>query len=148
MTDLQNRVQRGAQWMDENYPGWVDEIDLDSLNMGDEFSCVAAQASGMRYGDVCEDHFGECSIEISETRAYQIGLYDSCQYRELTEAWRMLILERRSTVETEKTSIDELMRAHAERMHEMHDNNTVGDYSFLGALSIFMVDLKKNGHLG
>ena len=37
------RVRNGARWLDENFPGWVDRIDLETLNLSNGESCICGQ---------------------------------------------------------------------------------------------------------
>lgn len=37
-------VAAGAQWLDENFPGWEREIDLGTLNLNSCQNCVCGQA--------------------------------------------------------------------------------------------------------
>lgn len=36
-------VNRGAEFLDENYPGWAGLIDTDALDIGDSCGCVLGQ---------------------------------------------------------------------------------------------------------
>lgn len=46
MTDLQQRVSRGAKLLDEKMPGWFEKIDLGKLCMSDGTVCVLGQLWG------------------------------------------------------------------------------------------------------
>jgi hypothetical protein len=37
------RVCRGARWLDENFPGWEERIDLDSLQLTSAYKCICGQ---------------------------------------------------------------------------------------------------------
>lgn len=37
------RVQRGARWLTENFPGWQDRIDPDTLNLASAEMCICGQ---------------------------------------------------------------------------------------------------------
>jgi len=43
MNDVQERVARGAAWLDENRPGWRDAISLQELDMRSGCDCVLGQ---------------------------------------------------------------------------------------------------------
>lgn len=43
MSSIQERVQRGAQWLDEVRPGWRDEINLKIFDISDCEVCVLGQ---------------------------------------------------------------------------------------------------------
>jgi hypothetical protein len=36
-------VANGARWLDENFPGWVDRIDIDRLRLIDAHKCICGQ---------------------------------------------------------------------------------------------------------
>lgn len=40
---VEARVAAGAQWLDEQLPGWADKVDLEQLNMSSPFWCVLGQ---------------------------------------------------------------------------------------------------------
>jgi hypothetical protein len=42
--DMKIAVKQGTFWLDENYPGWAERIDLDSLKMQSCENCVIGQA--------------------------------------------------------------------------------------------------------
>lgn len=43
MSDVKARVARGADWLDEKYPGWFKVIDLAILDISDCHQCVLGQ---------------------------------------------------------------------------------------------------------
>jgi len=43
---LAERVAAGAEWLDANYPGWVDHVDLVLLDIRDCEDCVLGQLAG------------------------------------------------------------------------------------------------------
>lgn len=48
--DYAARVARGIALMDEKWPGWATEIDLETLNIADGSCCVTAQYAKHREG--------------------------------------------------------------------------------------------------
>jgi hypothetical protein len=40
---VQQRVRNGARWLDENFPGWMDRINLDTLALDDANTCICGQ---------------------------------------------------------------------------------------------------------
>src|SRR4051812_23092318 len=44
---IAERVQRGASLLDTEFPGWVDQVDLSSLNLASGCDCIL----GQRFGD-------------------------------------------------------------------------------------------------
>jgi hypothetical protein len=99
MSDITERVERGAALLDEKRPGWWQGIDLDRLDIGSPCNCVAGQlgtgedpysltvsALGIWGADEeCEHGFEAPFAMITSDR----------EYGPLTEAWRDLITRRR-----------------------------------------------------
>jgi hypothetical protein len=91
---IKQRVQNGVRWLDKNYPGWRDEIQVDHLKITDCYNCIAGQLTG---GQTCyslfrkhnftqheQAHFGFFHpIELDESQ-------DSLEpyYYELQLAWQ------------------------------------------------------------
>lgn len=44
--DAKLAVKRGIYWLDENYPGWAQQINLEMLDMSECTDCVIGQAIG------------------------------------------------------------------------------------------------------
>ena len=42
----ENRIERGAAWLDEHHPGWRDKVNVDTLDLSDCTMCVLGQLSG------------------------------------------------------------------------------------------------------
>lgn len=40
---VEERVRNGARWLDENFPGWIDRIDLDTLALSSSGNCICGQ---------------------------------------------------------------------------------------------------------
>lgn len=38
-----SRIHRGAQWLDDNYPGWREHVDLATLDMSSDVRCILGQ---------------------------------------------------------------------------------------------------------
>ena len=41
--ELEERVEKGAAWLDRNVPDWVDRVEVQSLKMSDTCRCVLGQ---------------------------------------------------------------------------------------------------------
>jgi hypothetical protein len=56
VTDLtiEQRVANGVAWLDENVPGWLDRIELPTLDMKSDCRCVIGQVVG-KYNRIIED---------------------------------------------------------------------------------------------
>lgn len=113
MGEIDGRVREGAAWLDENRPGWVDAINLDTLEMRHGRVCLLAQAYGAPYwtlmkcgcrcpicvptgeGEVREDPL--MAPEEAVARGFvnaDADLFDS-EYPALRLAWTQLIEARR-----------------------------------------------------
>lgn len=100
MTTIAERVEAGARWLDENRPGWVDRIDLDTLDLGDPCRCVLGQLwdryelapLSARYEDGDQEYGDWIAGDRGFHREGRIG------YSDLTDAWRALIVARRAQV--------------------------------------------------
>lgn len=85
-------VLRGMAWLDANAPGWLGNVDLDSLNMEftkrDAFS--QATNAALKHSISTDDMFYGRGRDRIKTNA------NSLEYRSLTNTWRELIKLRRS----------------------------------------------------
>lgn len=70
MNQFTDQVAKGAAWLDANYPGWVDVIDLDSLDISDCTSCVMAQVND---GLIGPDERGQLIAQAVETMPPNLG---------------------------------------------------------------------------
>lgn len=112
MTTITERVEQGADLLDEKRPGWWRVIDLDRLDISQPCNCVAGQLGALHEGlTVSAYGDGLAMLDISQKTAVACGLDFACdaeqgtassaqravdeEYRQLTEAWRALILKRR-----------------------------------------------------
>ncbi|WP_181785668.1 hypothetical protein [Streptomyces phytophilus] len=108
--DYRERVERGAVFLDEKVPGWVDRIDLDTLDVAADSLCVAAQAVGSAYY-IAQTKLGQ-SDEDAQERGFVLPEHEHDEradeliaadeddevetiYAPLTQAWRRLIERRR-----------------------------------------------------
>lgn len=87
------RVSAGAKWLDEHHPGWVDKIDLESLDLNDCAECVLGQL----FGDFHEAVERFDMVDLGYSRGFScLVLSSNTRYHALTAEWRRLILERRA----------------------------------------------------
>lgn len=100
--DIVRRVEAGAAWLDENKPGWVDQIDLDRLDMYERPDCILGQLYG-NFNNVAQ-YFGDEPTEerpLSHDAAVSFGFFaanlERCEeeYAILQSAWKRLITTRR-----------------------------------------------------
>ena len=67
-TEAAERVLRGAAWLDENHPGWENNLDLSKLEMSQCDWCVLGQAVGSYWDTVEQATFAlvEQGLVVSE----------------------------------------------------------------------------------
>lgn len=87
MSTIEERVARGAAWLDDNVLGWQNRIDLDRLDMGNRYHCVLGQL----YGNYM---FGPLARDEAQTLGLQRTGADG--YAHLEVEWRRVITERRA----------------------------------------------------
>lgn len=117
------RVEFGAAWLDEVEPGWIDRLDLATLQLSDVSCCVIGQLDRARgvqdfdwargvQGFMLEDslwtrlgfridqldygnalRFGFWLLEGVDY--LDVGTHYSDEYAELTDAWRRCVARRR-----------------------------------------------------
>lgn len=91
-------VERGITWLNFRFPGWVEKIDLDTLDLNNNSCCVLGQL----FGDSMCIHLIYGYKEEGKTWAdkhafdIQTGLFCDEAYAELTEIWKQKILDTRS----------------------------------------------------
>lgn len=97
------RVQAGAAYLDEHEPGWVDRIDLETLDINSQCQCILGQLHGSyrdappveAAADADGSHYGVLAWAIP----LGFGMnWNDCitDGRKLTAAWRELISARRA----------------------------------------------------
>jgi hypothetical protein len=106
MLSIEQRVQNGATFLDANVVGWVDKINLKTLNIASSCKCVVGQVTGKAY------HEGVRSLGLGHpldgrgyeraNMGFQFGDADSIirDNGNLTAAWKALILARRALPDT------------------------------------------------
>lgn len=113
MSTIEERVARGAAWLDDVLPDWwkTHEIDLDSLDMSDSCQCVIGQLYPLPVGeDDPDDGLGGFDRAVERTwfdltypAARERGLLAvggvaerPVEYLQLGDEWRRVITERRA----------------------------------------------------
>jgi hypothetical protein len=88
-------AERGAQLLDQEYPGWADKVNLDVLDMASCHWCVAGQ----------QDEFGAVVFRLRHATGdreprfvsrYGFDTYGNEPYEPLEAEWRRLIAARTS----------------------------------------------------
>jgi hypothetical protein len=91
VSTISERVARGAAWLDEQRPGWVDEIDLHDLALASPCRCILGQI----FGD-----FDDVKMRGPMARGFNAykSDYDGemREFGELEREWRRVITERRA----------------------------------------------------
>lgn len=85
---VDDKVEKGAAWLDYNYPGWLDKVSLDRLNMGQCGNCIIGQAVSM---------YTETLFEGGHAQACALGFdCDSdTNYSDLEAGWNRKVTELR-----------------------------------------------------
>ena len=100
MTNITERVERGATLLDKKRPGWEKEIDLDNLDMREPKCCIVGQL-----------HEGQFAMGLSqlgllpwtEDNEVSSGVFGFTtprgvdEYAQLTASWKTLLAERART---------------------------------------------------
>lgn len=93
LDEVAERVTRGAEWLDANVPGWVERVDVETLDLQSPCRCVL--------GQLYED-FDAAPVEVRGEEGFILGFdsdfdvwYIEQYFGDLTAEWRRLILARR-----------------------------------------------------
>ena len=144
----EENVAKGAEWLDENFPGWVDKIDLDILNQRYMDKCVLGQIAGAGYWDLTKALRERCGFDLDSTSLGTPGRAE--EWAALTDAWRDLIVDRRigtavnswsfsEPVEVSQEGLDKAL-AHITSVAENADT-FVPELTPQGALMHILMDL-------
>lgn len=112
--DYAARVQRGAALLDEKWPTWAQDIDLEKLDIQSGRNCVTAQFAQRELGGTywfdALDHLGLTEGDDGSYISHGFNAesyreerpYDQDEaYTELNTLWRDLIQERRAQAQPE-----------------------------------------------
>lgn len=80
-------VSAGIAWLDKNRPGWLLQIDEDSLDMRSTCGCVMGQIDGNYNDFVCSDIM---SLDERERHGFTIVLSPK-EWKQLEEEWKRQI---------------------------------------------------------
>lgn len=143
MNKWDKRVALGAKRMDQIRPGWVDKVDLDTLNQRVATHCVMGQTGG--YWSVpMEDR--------PNSEGFGLDYRDdtTSNWVLLTEAWKRLIIARRNStavaseadsgaVEVSQEGLDKALDV----IRSIHENTDtyVPELTPQGALMTLLMDL-------
>ena len=90
MSTIEERVARGAAWLDSELPGWVAEIDLNRLVLSSPCRCICGQLYG-EYADR-PDAIWHTDAE----HGFNVFSDDPSEWGALEDEWRRVITERRA----------------------------------------------------
>jgi hypothetical protein len=126
---ISDRVQRGAALLDARFPGWVDQVNLSTLNLASGCDCIlgqrfgdfaqgarlvhlAPETSSVRMGDSSRSRLDAHGFLVDYTpeeyaafkararRATDAAMARSdAEYAELTREWTKLITDRRAAAQ-------------------------------------------------
>lgn len=94
------RVERGAEWLDKNEKGWMEKIDLSLLDLREDDACICGQIDASGSHAFYRYIFNK---ELAAAQAHELGFIlwnkdegcNALDYAKLTTAWKRLIRERR-----------------------------------------------------
>lgn len=66
---MKEAIAKGIAYLNENEPGWLSAIDLETLDMHDPYKDIIAQITGRNYRHYFEQHF------VSDDEAVELGFY-------------------------------------------------------------------------
>lgn len=100
MNDYRPNVEKGAAFLDERMPGWVDRVNVARLDLSSCVACVLGQLGGdyrheaRRLGMNLDDAI-QCGFNVSEFENYRV---EAQAYSALTLEWQAYIAESRQGV--------------------------------------------------
>ena len=85
------RVTKGHQWLDQNYPGWKEKIDLDTLELSSCLNCVLGQL----YGHFDNSPFAEDGPEYLHGKEFGFDRFigQVVTFGDLQEEWEKVLKE-------------------------------------------------------
>lgn len=98
---IEQRVAAGVAWLDENRSGWIDLVNLDTLDLSSCTLCVLGQLFG-EYEDapLAAKYTPDlASTGPARSRGFEVAYRTASAYREyadLTAEWRRVIESRRA----------------------------------------------------
>jgi hypothetical protein len=109
---IRQRVEAGAAWLTEHRPGWLNRIDLITLDLGDPVCCVLVQEYGdfansplaWNYDDeqpAADLGFDQYRTDtLADDEGQLIVPFENARrdYAELTEAWKAYVLDEAARV--------------------------------------------------
>lgn len=114
--DYAARVQRGAALLDEKWPTWAQDIDLDTLDIESGMACMTAQYAQKHdlgaywwsaiepLGLADEDEDYEAHGFNADRTEQDYGSASENAYSTLNRLWRDLILQRREEAQPPEAS--------------------------------------------
>ncbi len=86
---IEEKINRGVEFLNEVRPEWLNEIDLDELDIFEPDRCMLGQLKAYK------------RMDNSDLSMYDLGFAgEGCDYREscnqLTDAWKEKIMELRN----------------------------------------------------
>lgn len=93
---IAQRVRNGAEWLDENRPGWVNEIDLGRLELTSPCLCILGQLWGNYWSAVREMSLGDTAPLGFEVRPHLLVADRVAEVDDLEGEWRRVIEARRA----------------------------------------------------
>ena len=116
MRAVDERIAAGVEWLDANYPNWIDVVEVNQLNLWSACNCVlgqlfATEAGGENTGydyaieEVWDEEYQnvirEPILTSQQAQAYGFDIdFDLGEsivtYQELTDKWKEVIASRKN----------------------------------------------------
>jgi hypothetical protein len=82
---LAKRVDKGIEYLNGHNPGWLDKVDLESLNLGQNCNCILGQL----YGHYSNAHWANFGEDVHEGYGMKFWANSSPEnYALLTSIWK------------------------------------------------------------
>lgn len=91
-TTAAEAVASGAQWLDEQHPGWWRHIDLETLDLSSCIQCVCGQLSRTAYAWSRKGYRTKLG-NFAVTRGFEVR-YGYWSYEDLEAEWLLAIVAR------------------------------------------------------
>lgn len=145
---FEDKIARGARWLDIKHPGWEDRIDLDTLNMNYATKCVLGQIVGSNRAYY--DHSNQFRIDYG----FELEFSFDSEYDTLRDEWIAFIEKRRGVsdavdsinawADSEPVEVSqEGLNKALDVIRSIHDNTDayVPELTPQGALMTLLMDL-------
>lgn len=137
-TMFSEQIAKGVAWLDENRPGWFNEIDLHTFDMKNSSSCCLGQTGG--YDMVYNQH----GMEFMIINGFNLPYGTWSQWDILTHEWKDIILARKNGFAADSVPVvntTDVLRKWITEAISVGRNGTEGDYTVSGIVAEILNEL-------